>query len=198
MLWSIHPGERLPSPSSAVRNLTYPAPLSHWCGLILQICPLQHPQDLVFPHRGRKATPGPSAGHLLPGLLQLLLAGLPASATKPQTYPSFPMGPPLHLGLHCLPVTAHIRFKTMVLAFKAINRTAPVYLQTLVRPHAPAWALTLHQRAGWFRHHWEQTKPTQQSCDSSLLWHLSGGINSRPMSGQQSHSPYSLLKMYVL
>ena len=44
------------------------------------------------------------------------------------------------------PVAVRIRFKTMVLAFKAFkafNGTAPVYLQTLVRPHTPARALLL-------------------------------------------------------
>ena len=41
-----------------------------------------------------------------------------------------------------------IRFKAMVLAFKAINGTAPVYLQTLVRPHAPAQALRFTRSAG--------------------------------------------------
>ena len=40
--------------------------------------------------------------------------------------------------LHWLPVAARIRLKKMVLAFNAVNRTAPIYLQTLVRLHAPA------------------------------------------------------------
>ena len=45
-----------------------------------------------------------------------------------------------------------------------------------------------HQRAGWYRHHWEQTKVTERRRDSSLFWSLSGGTNSRLTSGQQSHS----------
>ena len=44
----------------------------------------------------------------------------------------------------------------------------------------------LHQLAGWYRHRWEQTKPSRQSRNSSLFWHLMGGANSRPMSGQQN------------
>ncbi|KAK0147107.1 hypothetical protein N1851_013551 [Merluccius polli] len=44
-------------------------------------------------------------------------------------------------GLHWLPVVARIRFKTMVLAYKAVNGTAPTYLQVLVRSHASAGAL---------------------------------------------------------
>ena len=44
----------------------------HCCGLTLQICPLQQPHP-QHPHKGSNATPGPSAGHLLSGLLQLAL-----------------------------------------------------------------------------------------------------------------------------
>ena len=44
-------------------------PQHHCCGPILQICPLQHPQDLDFPNKRRNTTPGPSAGHLPSGLM---------------------------------------------------------------------------------------------------------------------------------
>ena len=40
-------------------------PQYHCCGPILQICPLQHPQDLVFPHKRHSATPGPSPSEVL-------------------------------------------------------------------------------------------------------------------------------------
>ena len=89
-----------------------------------------------------------------------LLARLPASATTPlqriqnavavfvYNLPKFSHVTPL-----LLPVAARIQFKTMVLAFKAVNGTAPVYLQTLVRPHAPARALAhLRQLADWYHH----------------------------------------------
>ena len=56
------------------RTVLYP---QHHCGQILQICPLQHLQDPVFPPKGRNVTHGPSTGHLS------LLDGLLASATKP-------------------------------------------------------------------------------------------------------------------
>lgn len=36
----------------------------------MQIRPLQCPQDAVFPHEGRNASPGASSGHLLPGETQ--------------------------------------------------------------------------------------------------------------------------------
>ena len=90
---------------------------------------------------------------------------------------------------------ARIWFKRMMLAFKAVNGTAPVCLQTLVRPHGPARALRSTTSAlpptSWYPHCWEQTKPVQWSCDSSLFWHPSGGTSSQTMSGQQSHSPSS-------
>ena len=86
-----------------------------------------------------------------------------------------------------LHVAVSIQLKMMLLAFKAINGTTPVYLQTLVRPHAPVQA----QLASWYGHCWEQTKPAKRSHGSSLFWHLSGGANSRPMSGQWNHSPSS-------
>ena len=57
-------------------------PKHHCCGPIMQICPLQHPQDLVFPHKGYKATPGASTGHLPPGLLQPDLGWTRSSCDK--------------------------------------------------------------------------------------------------------------------
>ena len=60
-----------------------------------------------------------------------LLAGLPASAIKPLlNLPKFS-----HL-------VARIRFKVMVLSYKAVNGTAPAYLQALVKPYTPAQSST--------------------------------------------------------
>ncbi|KAK0133336.1 hypothetical protein N1851_031154 [Merluccius polli] len=55
--------------------------------------------------------------------------------------PKFSHVTPLFRDLHWLPVAACIRFKTMVLTYKAVNGTAPTYLQALVRPPTPARAL---------------------------------------------------------
>ena len=44
----------------------------------------------------------------------------------------------LYYGLYWLPVVDGIRFKKMVLAYKAVNGTAPAYIQALVRPLALA------------------------------------------------------------
>ena len=131
-----------------------------------------------------------------------LLAGLSASATKPlqriqnaapcfvSLLPKFSHVTPLYHDLHRLPAAANIQFKMMVLAFKAINGAAPVYLQTLVRPHAPARALHSCTSAS-------RLSPPQQSRDSSLFWHLSGGMNSRPVSEQGNHSPSSAKDSFV-
>ena len=45
---------------------------------------------------------------------------------------------PLFRDHHMLPVVARIRFKMMVLAYKAVDVTAPAYLQALVKLHTPA------------------------------------------------------------
>ena len=130
------------------RQRTFLHPQDHCCGPILQMFPLKHQQDLVFPHKGRNATPGPSAGHLLPGLLHLTLGWTPSLLTKLlqriqnaaarliYNLPKSSHVTPLLLDLHWLPVAAHIQFKTMMMAFKAVNVTAPISFQTLVRPHA--------------------------------------------------------------
>lgn len=89
-----------------------------------------------------------------------LLAGLPASAIKPLqriqnaaarlvfNLPKFSHVSPLFKELHWLPVIARIRFKTLVLAYKAVVGTAPTYLQTLVRSHTPARTLRSTTSAG--------------------------------------------------
>ena len=79
-----------------------------------------------------------------------LLAGAPASAIKPLELvqkaaarlvfkrPKFTHTTALLHSLHWLPVVARIRFKTLVLAYRAVNGTAPTYLQAMVKPYTPA------------------------------------------------------------
>ena len=43
--------------------------------------------------------------------------------------------------LHWLPVQQRIKFKTLVLVYKAVNNLAPVYLQELLHPHVPCRGL---------------------------------------------------------
>ena len=83
----------------------------------------------------------------------LLLAGLPATAIKPLQHiqnvaarlvfklPKFSHVTPLFRDIHWLPVLASIRFKMMVLAYKAVNGAAPAYIQALVKPHTQARSL---------------------------------------------------------
>jgi len=52
--------------------------------------------------------------------------------------PKFSHVTPLFHDLHWLLVISGIRFKTLVLAYKAVSATAPTYRQRLVRPYAPA------------------------------------------------------------
>ncbi|XP_058863070.1 uncharacterized protein LOC131705044 [Acipenser ruthenus] len=78
-----------------------------------------------------------------------LLAGLPASATRLLqliqnsaarlvfSLPRFAHDTPLLRSLHWLPITARIQFKTLVLAYRCLDQTAPSYLQTLISPYTP-------------------------------------------------------------
>ncbi|KAK3546958.1 hypothetical protein QTP86_005538 [Hemibagrus guttatus] len=75
-----------------------------------------------------------------------LLAGLPLNAIHPLqmiqnaaarlvfNLPKFSHTTPLLRSLHWLPVAARIRFKTLMLAYKAKNGPAPSYLKALVTP----------------------------------------------------------------
>ncbi|KAK3546357.1 hypothetical protein QTP70_025772, partial [Hemibagrus guttatus] len=75
-----------------------------------------------------------------------LLAGLPLKTIRPLqmiqnaaarvvfNLPKFSHTTPLLRSLHWLPVAARIRFKTLMLAYKAKNGPAPSYLKALVTP----------------------------------------------------------------
>ncbi|KAI4904369.1 hypothetical protein NFI96_007938, partial [Prochilodus magdalenae] len=82
-----------------------------------------------------------------------LLAGLPLRAIRPLqlvqnaaaclifNLPKFTHVTPLLRSLHWLPVVAHIRFKTLMLAYKAKNGPAPPYLMAKVKSRAVPRAL---------------------------------------------------------
>ncbi|KAI4872700.1 hypothetical protein NFI96_007520 [Prochilodus magdalenae] len=82
-----------------------------------------------------------------------LLAGLPLRAIRPLqlvqnaaarlifNLPKFTHVTPLLRSLHWLPVVAHIRFKTLMLAYKAKNGPAPHYLMAMVKSRAVPRAL---------------------------------------------------------
>ena len=48
---------------------------------------------------------------------------------------------PVLKSLHWLPVQQRIKFKTLVLVYKAVNNLAPVYLRELLHPHVPCRGL---------------------------------------------------------
>ncbi|KAI4887669.1 hypothetical protein NFI96_001569 [Prochilodus magdalenae] len=82
-----------------------------------------------------------------------LLAGLPLRAIRPlqlvqnaaarliSNLPKFTHITPLLRSLHWLPVVARIRFKTLMLAYKAKNGPAPPYLMAMVKSRAVPRAL---------------------------------------------------------
>ncbi|KAI4884376.1 hypothetical protein NFI96_000286 [Prochilodus magdalenae] len=82
-----------------------------------------------------------------------LLAGLPLRAIRPLqlvqnaaariifNLPKFTHLTPLLLSLHWLPVVARIRFKTLMLTYKAKNGPAPPYLMAMVKSRAVPRAL---------------------------------------------------------
>merc|ERR1712208_221472 len=91
------------------------------------------------------------------------------------------------MGLHWLPVAARIQFKTLVLAYRAANGTAPSYLQDMVKPYTPARPL---RSAASMRLVAPSLKgPSLLGPGSSRFWPHSGGMNSLLISGQQSHCP---------
>ena len=95
--------------------------------------------------------------------------------------PPFPVPP--------FPVVARIRFKMMVLAYKAVNGTVPADLQALVRPHAPQLGLnnSLLNYLSWTSGT-AIAKSTQRSVMKvTTILHRSCGTSSLPMSGPFTH-----------
>ena len=82
-----------------------------------------------------------------------LLVGLPACIVKPLqriqnaaahvvfNQPKQAHVTPLFVSLHWLPVVACIKFKALMLAFKATNGMAPSYIESLIRPYVPSCPL---------------------------------------------------------
>ena len=122
----------------------------------------EEPQVPAPPHEGSRWAPGPSARQS-PALdyWNSLLAGLPASGNKPlqriqkaAAHLVFKLSKFPHVTSLFRPlapcrssqIQAH-SFKTMVpmvLAYKAVNGTAPAYIQALVRPHTQAIVRAWH------------------------------------------------------
>ena len=71
---------------------------------------------------------------------------------------------PLLSSLHWLPVAARILFKTLVVAYRAVNGSGPVCIQDMVKPYTPARPLPI----GLLLPHCELT--TLQNPDCLLCW----------------------------
>ncbi|XP_071389800.1 uncharacterized protein, partial [Centroberyx affinis] len=82
-----------------------------------------------------------------------ILAGLPAGTLKPLqmiqnaavrlvfNQPKRAHVTPLFISLHWLPVAARIKFKSLMLAYKAATKTTPAYLNSLIQVYAPSCSL---------------------------------------------------------
>ncbi len=82
-----------------------------------------------------------------------LLAGLPSNTIKPLQMiqnaaarlvfnePKRAHVTPLFISLHWLPVAAHIKFKTLMLAYRTTTGSAPSYFHSLLRIYIPSRSL---------------------------------------------------------
>ena len=119
-----------------------------------------------------------------------LLACLPASAIRPLqliqnaaarlvfNLPKFTHTTPLLCSLHWLPVDARIRFKTLVLAYRAANGSGPHLGHGQTLHPSPFTPLCICQSACCELN-------TQQHHECLLSWLLNGGASSPVTSGQQ-------------
>ncbi|KAK3552271.1 hypothetical protein QTP86_007154 [Hemibagrus guttatus] len=111
-----------------------------------------------------------------------LLAGLPLNAIRPLqmiqnaatrlvfNLPKFSHTTPLLRSLHWLPVAARIRFKTLMLAYKAKNGPAPSYLKALVTPRTVPRSLRSTSTA-------RLVLPSLREKESD--WHFQHGVFSQ-------------------
>ena len=148
-----------------------------------------------------------------PGLLQLL-AGLPDSVTKPlqrihnaaahliYNLTKISHLTPLFCDLHWLPVVAHIRFKVMVLAFKAVNGTAPVFPPNTDQTTSSISSTSLHSISWPAGNTITESKQSSLSkvttglcsCDSGVEQTLDQCQDSRVAPHLQQKTQYSLVQ----
>ncbi len=70
-----------------------------------------------------------------------LLAGLPASSIKPLQLTQHVT--PLFINLHWQPITARIKFKALMFAYKTSTGSVPLYLNSLLQTYVPLEACVL-------------------------------------------------------
>ena len=140
-------------------------PQHYCCGPILQICPLQHPHEPVFPQNRHNANPDPSTGHLLPGLLQLPLgwtsrlcgwtiAVYPEHCSKPgftsYIHPNSPIWPPSSAGVLLQPASDSRRWCWPSWLSMELHLSTSKYRSDYT-PQQEHFTL-LHQLASWYPH----------------------------------------------
>ena len=86
------------------------------------------------------------------------------------------------------PVMAGIKFKTLPLAYQAVNGSAPAYIQKLIRPHTPARPL-LSVTSGHLA--LSPITPALLVHNCYLFWPHDGGMTFLWMSEQQRRWPPS-------
>uniref|UniRef100_A0A9J8BXA0 Reverse transcriptase domain-containing protein n=1 Tax=Cyprinus carpio carpio TaxID=630221 RepID=A0A9J8BXA0_CYPCA len=124
-----------------------------------------------------------------------LLVGLPACTIKPlqliqnvavRVVFNEPKAhvTPLLIRLHWLPVAARIKFKVLMLAFKATTGTAPIYLNSLVQTYAPS--RSLHSASE--RRLVVPPQRGSKSLSQTFSWTVPGWWNDLPISIRTSES----------
>ncbi|KAI4881865.1 hypothetical protein NFI96_011956 [Prochilodus magdalenae] len=108
---------------------------------VMQIAPLQHPEDTTLPLSAGHPAAGPVSGHLKARLLQLAPGWLPLQAIRPLqlvqnaaarlifNLPKFIHVTPLLHSLHWLPVADCLRFKTLRSTKPRLDQRLPTVWQ---------------------------------------------------------------------
>ncbi|KAI4885283.1 hypothetical protein NFI96_013684 [Prochilodus magdalenae] len=119
----------------------------------VRVLPLQTPKPVFSWTKGSHPAACPVSGHFKARLLQLTPSSYSLRPFRPLqlvqnsaarlifNLPKFTHVTPLLCSLHWLPVVACIRFKTLMLAYKAKNGPAPPYLMAMVKSRAVPRAL---------------------------------------------------------
>ncbi len=128
-----------------------------------------------------------------------LLAGLPSCTIKPLqmiqnaaawlvfSVPKRAHVTPLFISLHWLPVSARIKFKTLMLAYRIATGSAPSYFHSLITIYIPSISLRFASVASWC-HHREAQNHSPERFHSLFL---AGGMNFPPPSGMLDPWPFS-------
>lgn len=106
---------------------------------------------------------------------------------------------PLFIPLHWLPAAAHIKFKSLMLAYRAAASTATTYLNSLIQIYEPPRSLQMNQSLC-------HSLAQNLSPNSSSVWSLAGvtkrysvtRIQDLPLLRVLSHLIYSLCLSIIL